>query len=526
MNFLTLDDLFKFCQENKLFHYSASENNGEPLIVQSPGICKALQNKTFAEDNSKYGLIPVQLESCHTNANLNGSTISYENMTNAIPSFANRPILGNIIEKDDGTLDFGAHDMEVYTDSDGNKKVKYLEKPIGVIPESNNAYLKESEDEDRAYLVVDGYIYEDYTEAYEILQRRNGSASVSVELAIFDFSYDAKKKLLNLNSFCFMGVTILGEEVKPGMAGANITLQDFSAENNSLINPMQGFIDVLEKLNNTLSEFKIQEKKGGESQVTKLEELCAKYNITADTLSFSTDDLSDEELKAKFAELYSKEETHEETQSSSEETASNYTVLKTLDSDSDRMKITYEISHSDIRFALYNLLSTFEEADNEWYYISDVYDGHFNYENWTGDKIYGQNYKLDGDNVSFDGERYNLHRELLTDTEYAELVNMRSNYAELVKFKSDIDNASKKAVLADEAYSVISDSEAFKKIEENMSDYSVEEIQEKCDSLLGKYAKSKISQTYTKSKLINPSETDSSNEARGPYGSLFKNYAK
>ena len=42
----------------------------------------------------------------------------------------------------------------------------------------------------------------------------------------------------------------------------------------------------------------------------------------------------------------------------------------------------------------------------------------------------------DGDNVAFDGERYNLHREFLTDSEFAELQSMRSNYAALVDFKN------------------------------------------------------------------------------------------
>ncbi len=37
---------------------------------------------------------------------------------------------------------------------------------------------------------------------------------------------------------------------------------------------------------------------------------------------------------------------------------------------------TFEISHDDIRYALYNLLSSYEEVDNEWYYITGVYDSY------------------------------------------------------------------------------------------------------------------------------------------------------
>ena len=38
---------------------------------------------------------------------------------------------------------------------------------------------------------------------------------------------------------------------------------------------------------------------------------------------------------------------------------------------------TYTISHEDIKYALYQLLSEFESADNEWYCITGVYDDHF-----------------------------------------------------------------------------------------------------------------------------------------------------
>lgn len=146
--------------------------------------------------------------------------------------------------------------------------------------------------------------------------------------------------------------------------------------------------------------------------MNKFEELLKKYEKTVDDITFTYEGLSDEELEAAFAKAFNTDPAGDP-----------------APTEPEKFVKSFELSHSDIRCALYNLLNAYEEADNDWYFINSVYDSHFTYENWDGDKIFGQAYKKDGDNVSFDGERYNLHRELLTDSEYSELQNMRSNYA-------------------------------------------------------------------------------------------------
>ena len=130
-------------------------------------------------------------------------------MKQAIPSFYNRPILGYIQKIDDADgeshYDFAGHEMEF--DDDGN--IEYKETVVGVIPESCNPQIVYHEEYEKDYLEVDGFIYEDYTHAAEIL-RDKGECSVSVELAIDELSYQADKKILNIDKFHFTGVTILG----------------------------------------------------------------------------------------------------------------------------------------------------------------------------------------------------------------------------------------------------------------------------------------------------------------------------
>jgi len=246
---LTLNDLYNYYSSTKKStHFSASEDN-ENIVVQINGKLKFKKSEKDTE-----GLREVYLQACHIDENINGSNIKKSVMTAALPSFSNRPILG-YIHIVDGQPEFYGHNMHI--DDDGN--VVYDEVPIGVIPESCDAKLVYDKDKDKTYVEVKGYIFEEYSKAAEILEREQ-ECSVSVELSIRELSYDAKNKYLDIEDFFFSGVTILGkndegEIVRPGMSGSNIKLADFSKENNSIFSENNKLIEVLEKLNTTLSGF-------------------------------------------------------------------------------------------------------------------------------------------------------------------------------------------------------------------------------------------------------------------------------
>lgn len=507
---LFLEDLYEFyLNKYKRSTRFSSKKTGQPLAVQVRG------NLKFDSDSdSEAGLLSVHLQSCHTNLNVNGSFISDENMGKALPSFKNRPILGYIHDVD-GKPEFYGHNMHENEDGD----VVYDEFPVGIIPESCNAKIVYDKEKDKNFVEVDGYIFEEYSEAAQILKREN-ECSVSVELSINELSYNAKEKYLEIEDFFFSGVTILGktpsgQTVNPGMQGANIKLSDFSEKNNSLfVDYSEQLIEMQEKLNTILFHLNNKKSKEGGTTENMFEKLLEKYGKSIEDIEFEYDGLTDEELEAKFAEVFS------ENNPSAEE---------------PKFTKTFELSHSDIRYALYNLLSAYEDADNEYYYINDVYDDYFTYEGWCNGKIYGQKYSKDEDNVSFTGDRYSLHRELLTDSEYAELNKMRKNYASLVDFKRNIENnavrAEKEAVLMDENYSIISEKDAegkflneeFAALFESMDDYSLDDLTKEANAILGKYAIkfAKFSEDSDKSckkltRFGNPSKPK-----RKRYGTLF-----
>ena len=521
---LTLDDLYRFYSTKKKSMKFDSSKSGEPIVVQVEG------RMTFEQDEITEGLTAVTLQACHTEKNLNSSSISFDTMQNKmLPTFKNRPILGYIHDVN-GEPQFYGHNMHIDEETD---ELIYDEVAVGIIPETNNARLEYDSKEDRYNVIVDGYIFDDYTKATQILEREQ-ECSVSVEIAVKTMSYDVKSKVLNIEDGYFSGVTILGMDengntVKPGMAGSNIRLKDFAESNNSIFSDMTDeehfkLIDTLEKLNETLSSISnfninndvnastkdygkeennnVENEKLVNEEVTEVEE--AEETIVTETESTEeTTVVNEEETVEENPEVVEVEEikVEEEAAEVTEENTDNGEVSDSSEAETfevteevKNFSKTFELSHDDIRGALYELLKPYEEADNEWYWIMEVFNDHFVYQGLTG-KYYGQDYSTEGDTVSFEGERYELYLEYLKASEKAELDNMRSNYssiqAELNKYKEAEAYADKMTVFEDESYSNYLETDEFKELmsEETVKKFTKEELQEKADAALGKLVK-------------------------------------
>lgn len=550
--YLTIEDLLMFCKQSNMNTFSAQEAGG-PIIVQSFG-------EISTSDTTTMGLTPCTLQACHTELNKNHSFIEDDVMNNALASFANRPILGYVHQLDDGSWDFWDHRMSI--EENGNEsRLEYLERPIGVIPESCNAHLEYDENQQKNYVVVNGYIYDDYgNQALDIIKSYDGKVSVSVELAINAMSYNAKENYLNIEDFVFMGVTCLGKTpdgtvVQPGMEGSNLKLDNFSAKQNSMFsNDFQDkMIEVLDKLNTTLSNFNNNSKEKGCDKMGKFEELLQQYNVTAEDITFEIEGLSDEELEVKFKEAFEDGTgagddlgTNKETGDASVPagdtgvaSTSEFTHKKTCSVGEDgNMTVSFEISHEDIRGALYTLLEVYKQEDNEWYWVTNVFDNYFIFENWDGNKLYKQSYAVDGDNVSLSGDRQEVFKMILTESEKLAIEKMREDYAvleteynELKTFKDNYDaaqvKAQKDAIFARDEYSVLAEDEAFKTLMADAAKFSVEEVESKVKSIFADFViKTGEFSAKKDDKKIGAMHfsTKSVDEAnKKPYGSLFNN---
>lgn len=539
---LTEDDLLMFCQEQKFTKFN-SEDTGYQLALKVP--------TTFeiddAVDDSHRGMMKLKIRIFHTGLNRNKSYVSKASAEKAMNTIADRPVLAAIHQLDDGTWDFKGHEVEIVKNDKGKEELRYIESQVGSFS-STPAFWEHDDDLDKDYVCAYAYVSENYTKTCEIIRAKQGTKN-SCELFINDLSYNAKEKYLELNDFYVNGSTLLGSEddgteIREGMEGSRADIVDFSVENNSIkYDRDEKLIEVLENLNKAISNFDskpnyVQEKtkKGGnEGKMKKFEELLDKYGKTAEDVTFDYEGMSDAELEEKFMEMFGSD--------NADQTGinSNNNVKEGGESQQyENLVRTYEISHEDVRYTLYKLLAPFEDADNEYYYISNVYDSYFVYEGYCVDKIYRQNYIKDEDSVEFEGERIELFRELLTASEKAELESMRSNYAELKSFKDVTEDnarrAKKEDIINAKKYSVLSKKDSngnymnadFAELVASMNDYSVEEFATKVKVLHSDFMAEHSSFAAKETQIEKPTASkklftnpESKNTKTSRYGKLF-----
>ena len=549
--FYTINDLKQFCKTNNFSNFSAKQH-GAPLIVHSI--------ETFeSSDNSRDGFLDVKLKSCHIDKNRNGSGITEEVMNKHKASFKGRPILASIIKTDTGEYEFHSHDITV--DEDGNWE--YVEQPVGVISELKEPYLEYDAENDKTYLMVEGHIFEDYSKAAEILQRRK-TCRCSVEIAVDEMSYNANEDYLSIDKFSFRGVTILGyeqdgeTEILEGMEGSRITIDNFSEENNSMFSAscQEKLIETLEKLNNTLSKFAINNANQEEvsNEMGHFEELLEKYGVELDAIDFEFEGMSDEELDAIFEEKFGvseeveepteevveeefeegsveelTEEGTQEEESTEEDEESEDNTSESEEFELNDIEIVFKISHEDVRYGIQNLLNAMN-GDAHYYVAHSVYDGYFYYEDWMSNDAFKQNYKMRKDVISFSGDPVPVFREFVTQEEKDELESMRKNYAMLKEFKDNYDaaelKANKDAIFGREEFEVLGENENFIELKNNMDNFSVEEIESKVKQIFadhvisnGQFALNK-GEVENKTKKIGFNFKEKSKKAQA-YAGLF-----
>lgn len=529
-NILDIDDLLQYCSKYKRSMNFDSKKTGYSICIQTPG------SLLFDQENDNIkGLLPVKLQCCHTGLNNNNFYISDENMSNALPSLKNRPILADI-HKVNNRYEFGRHNM--YENEDG--EIVYIEKPVGAIPDSSEINMVYDEQKQKNYVETTGYIYEEYSQAAEIL-RRDKQSDVSVELFVNKLSYNAQNKYIELIDFYFKAVTILGKDeygrkIIPGMAGSNIKLLDFDSNRNSMCN----FNEIETKFNivlNNINNLKDLYLRGGHTEM-KLQSLLDKYQVTLEDLNFDYQDLSDEELEIKFEEMFSQNNSEEgknnqveknnNFSASSNNSENNDPESNNFNSVSNNFSKVFEISHDDIRKQLYQLLQPVEHADHTDYYINKVFNNYFVYSSYEEQNVYGQKYVINNDVVAFNGERYALHVEYLTDSEYQTLNEMRENYNELVQYRQENENskefAKKLQILSDSKFECINKKDTdgnyvnlnFSQLVDDINKYSVEEVEEKAKSILGEYFIN-FNKKPVYRQIFNAENEEHSNR----YGSLF-----
>ena len=574
---MTVDELYAFCLKNKFSKFD-SKDFGTELVVEMPANFAKSDDNT---DKMTEGLTPFISRAFHDHINLNKSEIKEQDFKDNLPSSNLRPILAHIVKDEKtGELDFGSHDSHVEKvteiDEDGKEftveKVVYDEQPIGVIDGSKTS-IEYDEEAKVNRAILHGYLYNEYCQdAIDILNRR-GTVDCSVELVIRQMSMDGKTKSLVLNDFYVAGLTLLSAKTKPGMAGSNFKIEDFSLESKTFDFEKQ-LIEMQAKLNELEARFNINNSiKGGKAtveikdnknfeEVTETEKV-TETEATTDEVTVSeeesektvdktseensveekeTDEVTTEEVEESADEDTEVKEDNacggggsgskKKKKNSSEESQTNTTVECSYTVNGESKK--FAVSLQEKIYAIQDLVNaTYAESDNTYYGVSVYEDYVVMCDYWSG-RYFKQSYTSENDNYSLVGDRIEVFAEFVTADEQSKLDDMRSNYSSVVEelntYKSAEVFADKMTVFDDEAYSEYLDTDEFKALmsEDSVNKYSKEELSEKADATLGKLVKKnktfsfagKTPQKKHVSRVAFNAEKETEDTYK-PYGDLF-----
>lgn len=549
---LTVDDLVKFCQEQKFARFS-SKDTGYQLAVKVP--------TTFeveGSDDNHRDMTKLKIKIFHTGINRNNSKVSKEAAEKAMKTIPDRPVLAAIHQLSNGEYDFAGHEIEiVHNDKTGKDEVRYIESQVGSFS-SEPAFWEHDDELDKDFVCAYAYISNEYTRTSEIINRK-GYTKNSCELFIDEMAYDGKEHCLDLIDFYVSGSTLLGtsmdgneKEIEEGMQGSRADIADFSAENNSVkFSKDEKLIELLDKLNTTLSNFnnntirkeeeiEVENKENFEEvtetvEVTETEETTEEeVTVTENESEETVDETSEDETV----------DTEDETTEIKEDNAcgggSGSTKKKKKNSIecsytvNDETK-TYAVSLDEKISAIHCLVNdTYAEADNTYYGVS-VYDSYVIMQDWCSGRYFKQSYMDENDTYTLTGDRVEVYAEFVTKDELNELNDMRSNYStvvnELNQYKYNEEFADKMTVFEDEAYTDYLETDEFKTLmsKETVDKYSKEELAEKADATLGKFVKSTKTFSYTENKtkksIASVKVFSDVSKTRKPsrYGDLFKN---
>lgn len=571
---LTIDDLVKFCEENNFSKFSAKES-GYQLAVQVP---TTFEVDDSSDDNHR-GMLRLKFRILHDGLNRNGSFVSHQAADKASATIADRPILAAIHQLDDGTYDFKSHEVEIIENDEGQQEVNYIEKQVGSFS-SEKPFWEHDDELDKDYLCAYGYIAEEYTKAADIIRSKDGWTKNSCELAIEELAYNIKEKALELKSFYLSASTLLGRmddgtPIGEGMLGSRADIADFSEKNNSVFSQNEEVIKLLSELNEKIDGLNIYQIRKEEPESKMFEKLLEQYDVTVEDISFEYEGLTDDELEAVFAEHFAQkkkkgedddtvitdddtpsgddkddddnqededqleqndetvtEETRYDINQDGEEESEEVNYYSVAITHDDKTK-TFSVSLQDKCKALFTLVNdTYSETDNDIYSVL-VYEDLKEVVmcGWWSEQNYRQSYKVKKDSYTLVGERVPVKAIYVTDEEEKTLDAMRSNYSliesELASYKAEPD---KQAVLAEECYAQIADTEAYKKLAEQDTHFtmSVDEVRAELDKQLLEYAKGhevKFAAKDTEKKTVgvklfgNPAKKAGSKSGR--YGGLF-----
>lgn len=474
---------------------------------------------------------------CYPGVNRNNSDVSKDAIERAKPTMFNCPVVCNYdIESDS----IGGHDVELIHTNDGGMRIVNLTSAIGVVPSGAKTWWE---------FVEEGGTVHDYFTTEIILWKRspayqrvvdNGITSQSMEISVK--SGHMQDGIFIIEDFTFTAFCLLGDDVEPCFESASLQMFGRNGIHQQFTAMMNEWKETF-SLAQPSKEVGIHPQKyseGGKKVLEQKKALAAEYGFDIDTLNFSVEDMTIDELREKFETMKA-----EQTPPASAK-GENFAL------------------EGQFRTELYSALEA-EQVETCWgmesrYWFWD-YDREASevYANDVTDwNLYGFPYSMDGDRVVIDftgkkrmklalvpfdeGSQANpigdmfakiVEKYTANDAKWAEkyqaasdtISSMESELGTLRQFKTDTESAAangeREKVFAQ--FEDLAGIEAFEKLRESCADYSKEDLEEKCYAIRGRNGMAaKFSAEPKPPKL--PVEQKDGIPGGEPYGGIFAEY--
>lgn len=476
--------------------------------------------------------------------NRNGSYITHEAFEKALPSLANVPVVANYSIENNS---IGGHDMGIVKDNEGKLRLINYTEPLGVVTESSKNWFDTVEEDDGTihnYLYTEVLLWKRQPVYAKI--KEDGITDHSMEITVKDAH--TEDDVFVIDDFEFTALCLLGDDVTPCFESSSLEVfsTDFKKQMSEM---MQDFKESFTQVDTLNSVEDIHPHKysmeGGNKVLDEKMKLIAEYGIDVDTLPFSIEDLSVEELKEKFEEM-------NEANNDPDSVDTNIDDLE-----DENFALNEQTVDEIIRQLRAETVETIWGEESRYCYmdcdldVNEVYA--YDITDWL---MYGFKYTKDGDAISIDfdsktrkkiaivdfdgGEQAspvapvfaraeqaakdNAEWEAKYNTASETIASMENELNDLREFKSNTEAAVDQAE-REELFSKFEDLvgiEAFEELRENNMEFEIDALEEKLFAIRGRNtSQAKFSAEPQKTPKFKVVKEDMSKD---PYGGIVEKY--
>ncbi len=480
------------------------------------------------------------LRICYTGDNRNGSHLSKSAIEKSLKTIYNCPIVCNYNRETDS---FGGHDVEVVCDDDGTPRLVNLTQPVGVIPESSHIWFENYEEEDGT---VHEYLYAEILlwkrqEAYRKI-KEDGIVKHSMEITVKEGKSDGR--IYYVDNFEFTAFTLIG--VEPCFEGSALTTfskQDFKQQMSEMMRDLKENFTTISASEEVDDKHLQNSMEGGKGILDEKKELAAKYGIDIESLDFSVEDLTIEELTEKFEVMKANADAPVKPDAA-EDPQDKFALTENIKEEIYRALEEVKIEHEWGTSCRYIYADCDFEAKEV--YCWDASD-------WL---LYGFPYTTNGDKIAVNFEDKKRKKYIIADFDEGEqtspfapvfeqmkkslsdkaefevkyqeasdkITSMETELTELRQFKADTENViaknDREKIFGE--FTDLNGIEAFEALKTDCMKYDIDTLEEKCYAIRGRNGVPANFALENRAPIIKVDKND--NVVNEPYGGLFVEY--